>query len=214
MKTEPTEQLAAPSRDKRDLWKQLRHDHELVARLRITPEEIDALEHCALLGTLTCKQDLLFILRQIREATGPIAAEEIVDLRPVAAYEDSFEEPVSRVVRIQSYLNPSGAKTEPGSLEGIVRRRVPEQLGISFWALVLSGGLMWNFAIAIYHWREHFMASIGAPAAQSVQSTSWLTKIDDFSMLLGWEIVFVGVIAAVMAFRSRTRHRHLKVRPI
>ncbi|HEX9492575.1 MAG TPA: hypothetical protein VGA33_04880 [Thermoanaerobaculia bacterium] len=214
MKTEPTEQLAAPSRDKRDLWNQLRHDHELVARLRITPEEIDALEHCALLGTLTCKQDLLFILRQIREATGPIAAEEIVDLRPVAAYEDSFEEPVSRVVRIQSYLNPSGAKTEPGSLEGIVRRRVPEQLGISFWALVLSGGLMWNFAIAMYHWREHFMASIGAPAAQSVQSTSWLTKIDDFSMLLGWEIVFVGVIAAVMAFRSRTRHRHLKVRPI
>jgi hypothetical protein len=213
MKTETKEHLAATSPDKRDLWDQFRHDRELIQRLRITGAEFNALEHCALLGTLTCKQDFLFILRQIREATGPISNEEIVDLRPVAAYEESFEEPAPRVVRTQSYLAPSGAKTEAGSLEGIVRRRMPEQLGITFWALVLAGGLMWNFAIAIYRWRENFMASIGASASQSVQSTTWLTKIDDFSILIGWEILFVGVIAAAMAVRSRTRHRRLKVRP-
>ena len=214
MKNQVQQQLAAAPPDKRDLWDQFRHDHELIRRLKISPNEIDSLQHCALLGTLTCKQDFLFILRQIREATGPITAEDITDLRPVAAYEDSFEEPAPRVVRAQSYLSPTGAKTEAGSLEGIVRRRIPEQFGIAFWALILAGGLMWNFAIAIYRWREHFMASIGASAAQSIQSTSWLTKLDDFSVLIGWEILFLGVLTGLMALRQRTRHRRLKVRPI
>jgi len=214
MKTQIQEQLAAASPDKRDLWDQFRHDHELIQRLRITPNEIDSLQHCALLGTLTCKQDFLFILRQIREATGPVTAEDITDLRPVAAYEDSFEEPAPRVVRPQSYLAPSAARTEPGSLEGIVRRRIPEQLGITFWVLILAGGLMWNFALAIYRWREHFMASIGAVAPQALPSASWLARFDDFSVLMGWEILFVGCIVAAISLRSRTRHRRLKVRPI
>jgi type IV secretory pathway TrbD component len=212
MKIEPQQHSVAPSRDKRELWDQFLHDRELLARLRITPEEIDALEHCALLGTLTCKQDLLFILRQIREATSPITAEEIVELRPVPVYEDTFEEPVSRV-RTQSFLVPSGAKTEPGSLEGIVRRRLPEQLGVSLWALALAGALMWNFAIAIYRWRDHFLSSVGAPAARSFQTPAWYTKLDHFNVLLGCEILFVGSIAAVMVLRSHTRHRRLKVRP-
>jgi len=214
MKTQIQEQLAAASPDKRDLWDQFRHDHELIQRLRITPNEIDSLQHCALLGTLTCKQDFLFILRQIREATGPVTAEDITDLRPVAAYEDSFEEPAPRTVRPQSYLAPSAARTEPGSLEGIVRRRIPEQLGITFWVLILAGGLMWNFALAIYRWREHFMASIGAVAPQALPSASWLARFDDFSVLMGWEILFVGCIVAAISLRSRTRHRRLKVRPI
>jgi len=214
MKPDAQKHLAATTPDKRDLWDQFRHDRELIQRLRITPSEIDSLEHCALLGTLTCKQDFLFILRQIREATGPVTAEDITDLRPVAAHEDSFEEPAPRVVRTQSYFVPSAAKAEPGSLEGIVRRRMPEQFGIAFLALILAGGLMWNFAIAIYRWREHFMASIGASAPQSVQSPSWLMKIDDFPLLIGWEILFVGAITGLIALRQRNRHRRLKVRPI
>ena len=215
MKPEPREGLIAAPRDQRELWNQFRQDRELIDRLRITPNEIDTLSHCALLGTLTCKQDLLFILRQIREATHPITPEQLVELKPHAAYEDSFEEPVLPVLRLHPRIDPAALRmTEPGSYEELVRGHLPEHVGISVWLLILVGGLMLNFAIAIYRWREHFMASIGASAAQSIQSTSWLTKIDDFSMLLGWEIVFVGVIAAVMAFRSRTRHRHLKVRPI
>src|ERR1700737_1906817 len=91
MKTEGQENLAGAAREKRDIWDQFRHDHELIERLRITPDEVDALEHCALLGTLTCKQDLLFILRQIREAASPVSEDDIVDIRPIAAYEHSFE---------------------------------------------------------------------------------------------------------------------------
>ena len=213
MKNQVQQQLAAASPDKRDLWDQFRDDRELIRRLRITPSEIDSLQHCALLGTLTCKQDFLFILRQIREATRPVTAEDLTQIRRVTAYEDSFEESAPRVVRFQSYLAPSAAKAEPGSLEGIVRRQMPEQLGIIFWALILAGGLMWNFAIAIYRWREHFMASIGA-APRTLPSVPWLPRLDDFSVLIGWEILFVGCIVAAISLRSRTRHRRLKVRPI
>src|SRR6266404_5068600 len=138
MKTVAQERLANASPEKRGLWDQLCRDHELIERLKITPAEIDALQNCALLGTLTCKQDLLFILRQIREATGPVTAKDLVEIRPVAVY----EEPAPRL-------------TEVGSLETIVRGRLPEQSRISFWALVLVGGLLSNFAIAIYRWREH-----------------------------------------------------------
>ena len=56
-----------------DILNLIRNDHELIERLRITPEELDALSKCALFGTLTCKQDMLFILRQIRAAGRPRA---------------------------------------------------------------------------------------------------------------------------------------------
>jgi hypothetical protein len=99
MKIQTRELLAAWARDKRELWEKFRDDRELIERLKITPDEVKMLERCTLLGTLTCKQDLLFILRQIREATRPVTAEKIVELRPTAAFEVSSEERASRVVR-------------------------------------------------------------------------------------------------------------------
>jgi Protein of unknown function (DUF2786) len=63
--------MQAPPSQQRSILDQIRDDHELVARLSITAQELEALSKCALLGTLTCKEDMLFILRQIREATRP-----------------------------------------------------------------------------------------------------------------------------------------------
>src|SRR5271169_7012132 len=63
--------IQAPPPQERSFLDQIRDDHELVARLSITPQELEALSKCALLGTLTSKEDMLFILRQIREATRP-----------------------------------------------------------------------------------------------------------------------------------------------
>jgi hypothetical protein len=63
--------MPAPPSQERSILDQIRNDHELVARLSITPQELEALSKCALLGTLTCKEDMLFILRQIREARRP-----------------------------------------------------------------------------------------------------------------------------------------------
>ena len=63
--------MQAPPSQERSFLDQIRDDHELVARLSITPQELEALSKCALLGTLTSKEDMLFILRQIREARKP-----------------------------------------------------------------------------------------------------------------------------------------------
>src|SRR5271166_2328200 len=63
--------IQAPPPQEPSFLDEIRNDRELIARLSITPQELEALSKCALLGTLTCKEDMLFILRQIREATRP-----------------------------------------------------------------------------------------------------------------------------------------------
>jgi hypothetical protein len=63
--------IQAPPPQEPSILDQIRNDHELVARLSITSQELEALSKCALLGTLTCKEDMLFILRQIRDARRP-----------------------------------------------------------------------------------------------------------------------------------------------
>jgi hypothetical protein len=46
-------------------------NHRVVERFRVTPEELKALSTASLLGPLICKQDVKFMLRQIREASKP-----------------------------------------------------------------------------------------------------------------------------------------------
>ena len=46
-------------------------DHESIAALGVTAEEFRELSRASLLGTLTSKDDLLFMLRQIRAALNP-----------------------------------------------------------------------------------------------------------------------------------------------
>jgi hypothetical protein len=58
-------------RSHREIVEDFRRDRELIARLGVTPEEIETLSSVSMLGKLTSKQDALFILRQIREARGP-----------------------------------------------------------------------------------------------------------------------------------------------
>jgi len=48
-------------------------DGETIAALRVTEVELRELSRSSLLGTLTCKEDVLFLLRQIREALKPAA---------------------------------------------------------------------------------------------------------------------------------------------
>ena len=49
--------------------------HGVVERLRVTPQELQALADASLLGSLTCKEDVLFMLRQIRGARTPAEPE-------------------------------------------------------------------------------------------------------------------------------------------
>jgi hypothetical protein len=46
-------------------------DHGIIERLRVTAQELQALSEISLLGSLTCTQDALFVLRQLRGALKP-----------------------------------------------------------------------------------------------------------------------------------------------
>ena len=61
-------------RSHREIVEDFRSDHELIARLGVTPEEIETLSSVSMLGKLTSKHDALLILRQIREARGPFVS--------------------------------------------------------------------------------------------------------------------------------------------
>src|SRR5271163_3305173 len=52
-------------RSHRKIVEDFRSDRELIARLSVTPQEIETLSSASMLGKLTCKQDALLILRQI-----------------------------------------------------------------------------------------------------------------------------------------------------
>ena len=71
-RTSPTK--GEQGRSHQEIVEDLRRDRELIARLGVTPEEIETLSSVSMLGKLTCKQDALFILRQIREARGPFVS--------------------------------------------------------------------------------------------------------------------------------------------
>jgi hypothetical protein len=215
MKSDSEHQLTTTaSREKRDIWDQFRHDHELIERLRITPHELDSLGKCALLGTLSCKQDLLFILRQIREATG--APPTVFASAPASTFEDAAEERTPDLIRIRTHLASAPAPAHQASLEGIVRRRVPEQFGVVFWAIILAAGLVWNLAIAASRWHVSLQSTIfGSPVSEQAPAThAWYARFDDFKILVGWEIMFVVALTTVIFLISRRRPSRLKVKPM
>jgi hypothetical protein len=207
MKADTQDRISIAPREERSILDQIRNDRELIERLNITSQELDALSRCALLGTLTCKQDMLFILRQIREAGGPDQA-AIVAQPP--AFEEEQEDRIPdfrRIARVAPVIKP-----EPASLENVFRRKLSAQLGTIFWGLVLVAGLVWNGLIAISRWHDSYLP-VGASAAQAAPSEAWYSHLDGSNSLLWLEFLFVGSVAVVMYLRSRKGTRHLKVRP-
>ena len=55
------------------------HDHGIIERLQVTPQELEALSEVSLLGSLTCRQDALFVLRQLRSAMKPRGCQQHFD---------------------------------------------------------------------------------------------------------------------------------------
>ena len=211
MKAYTQDRLALAPQEGCEILDQIRYDHELIERLRITPEELEALSKCAMFGTLTCKQHLLFILRQIREAGGPAAGGPI-DQTPLfpqpARPEDQEEDPMPVDCRIAVRLAGT-AVPKPGSLEGVVRRRVREL----FWTIVLVVGLAWNLLIAMSRRHNNFMTSIGMPTGQAPPSAAWYSNLDRPYVLVLGEVLFVVGVAVVMYLESRRGYRRFRVRP-
>jgi len=198
----PVERLAA-----REILDEIRSDRELIERLNISRQELEALSKCGLLGTLTCKQDMLFILRLIREATIP-AIDQATVPQPLDTLQDLDEEDpepdFSRIpVRIAVGIPP-----EPGSSDGVVRSRVHVHFGVLFLTLFLVGVFVWNGVKVMSRWRDNFNS-----AAQSLFAYTSHSNLDRFNVLLSGEILFVAGLAVWMYLKSHSGTRRLKVRP-
>jgi hypothetical protein len=211
MKAENQDQMNLAPREERAILDDIRNDRELIHRLSITPQELEALSKCALLGTLTCKQDMLFILRQIREATSLTIDHAALVPKP-PQLEVLGEEPGPDLRQLTARAAPM-VIPEPGSVDSIVRRRLPEQFGVLFWVLVLAAGLVWNGINIISKWRDNVMAGFGTAVSQVSVSDSWYSKLDHLNVLLFWEIFFVGVIAFLIHLKSQRDSRRFKIRP-
>jgi hypothetical protein len=114
-------------------------DGEVLRRLQVTSQELHALSRVSMLGTLASKQDLLFMLRQIREATEqPAELEETVGPEPVNVQEEKAatsaadmgeiaakirREAHARLVELESTREVESRRREP------VWRRVNARLG-------------------------------------------------------------------------------------
>ncbi len=218
MKADAQDTLGVAPPEYQEILDQIRDDHELIERLRITPEELEALSKCALLGTLTCKQDMLFILHQIRESGGPAAGGPAIDQTRIfpqpAIPEDQEEDPIPPAYRRRLVrLGRTAVAEEPGSLQGIARRRMPEQFGILFCIVVMVVGLAWYLLVAMSRWRNNFMTSVGMPAGHAAPSAVWFGNLDPSKILILGEGLLVVGIAVVVYLKSRTGHRRLKIRP-
>jgi hypothetical protein len=174
MKSSSTMNVNELPNEEASVWDQFRDDIEMLERLRVTPQELSALKNCVLLGTLSCKEDMLFILRQIRIATGR-ESEDSDD----SADEMSFAPPpiprrVSKPAnnvsapanRRSNTVNRTAA--EPGSHGAIIRSRVLGQFAIACGALILASFLMWRVVSGRSSWTQHNLTTTGIESHEPV----------------------------------------------
>ncbi len=209
MKDDTQDALVLAPRQESTILDEIRNDRELIARLSITPPELEALSKCALLGTLTSKQDMLFILRQIREATDSGFDHASVFPQPAVSMYEEDTLPDFRRIPIRPVAK---VVTEPASRGGKASGRRSERFGVLFWVSVLVVGLVSNGVILMSHWRDNLATVAGTPVSQAASSGNWYDGLDHFNVLLMFEILLVIGVTLVVYFRNRDPRR-FKVRP-
>ena len=60
-----------PSQD--TVFREFCRDEATIRSLKVTEQELEALSRASLLGALTCKEDIMFILQQVRQKLNPTA---------------------------------------------------------------------------------------------------------------------------------------------
>jgi hypothetical protein len=133
-----------PQLSQQEIIEEFLGDHELLDRLQVTPQEIQSLSTSSLLGSLTCRQDMLFILRLLRE--GPNSAEHHATVTPESrhATDENIEPPtpdpgeMAERIRLGALANLN----ESDSLKGIVRHSALRRYGVFSAAFVLIQSLL------------------------------------------------------------------------
>jgi len=146
-----------PQLSQQEIIEEFLGDHELLERLRVTPQEILSLSTSSLLGSLTCKQDMLFILRLLRE--GPKFGEEpaIVAPEPFHVPDENIEPPIAGPSEMAELIRCEAlAKlNESESLKGIVTHSAIRQYGVFSLAMVLMLVIAWNCIQLALDWLHH-----------------------------------------------------------
>jgi len=212
MKTNTLDSMMLAPREERAILNQIRNDHELRDRLGITPQELEALSKCALLGTLTCKEDMLFILRQIREASCPSIAEMSVFAQPARFEAEQEEDPAPSFRDLRNRIRPAIVR-EPLMIDGPVSRRLPKRFGVLLVMVFAAAALLWKGATVVWHWRDSLMATIGSLVTRVPALDGRYDHFDRFGVLLSCEALLVVSITAVLYLRSVKSYSRLKVRP-
>ena len=210
MKGDSHDQLNLTPREERAILDEISNDRDLISRLSITPQELEALSKCALLGTLTCKQDMLFILRQIREATSSTIDHTALFPKPPEVKELSEASAPS----LRGIVTHPAAVVipEPGAVGG--RRRMATKFGVIFWVVILAVGLVWNGLMIISRYRDNFLTTVATPVSQAASASGvWYDKLDHLNVLLVWEVLIVGAIAFAIHLKSQRDSRRFKIRP-
>ena len=159
----------------RKVWEDLLADREVIERLAVTPGELDALSRVAFLGAVTCKDDFLLVLRQIRQASDSTPKPPQRSDLPVYGTPRATESrrpgskpKTARMLnarqKFKSLPAIQGRAADPGSLGEIVRRRMPEQFGVFVFMLIVISLSWWVLCSAILSWRRGFDSGIGVPS--------------------------------------------------
>ncbi len=156
----------------RPVWEEFCDDHELLERLEVTPQELTALKNCVLLGELTCKQDMLFILRQIRISTEPLSEQTTICLAPDPSQDNKAGDSATEISAPEIGAHPNHrpvapARSTPEPASPPARPRVIERLGVLCWTLLLLGFVMWNLVTGLSNWRHIFLGTIGVQTQQA-----------------------------------------------
>jgi hypothetical protein len=229
MKAEANNPTTFAAREERSVLDEIRNDRELIERLDITPQELQALSKCALLGTLTCKDDMLFILRQIRESSthsglmlpAPDSSDcpelDFSECPSLSEYEDSaYEEeetPLPAMPEIRSRIAPQVIHAAP---DENVRRPMARRivvLSLVMTIVAVAAALLLEGVIAISRRGGSFITSVGARLSAAPTSATWLSRLDGFGVLLAAEGLLVAAIVAVVCLRSLRGFSRLKVMP-
>jgi len=206
----------ATTLSKREVWEELCRDHELLERLKVTPAELDSLRNCAFLGSLTGKDDMLFILRMMRAGNTPDFAVLVdPDSECTEHDEESLDEPEeSPAIKPAFDLSTfRAAAPAPESLAAIARVRVPEQLTVFALIIAMTFAMLWYFVPAIIGWQHHFWGQLGIATPDPVSQSAVVARVSEYRLLLVSESVFVLAALTLTHWFYRAQTRHLKVRP-
>lgn len=184
---------------------QFRGDHEAIERLRVTPEELQALSSSSLLGSLTCRQDVLFMLHQIREAMKTANLRATVLPEPFHAPKQSIErstpelDEMAELIRRESWAKLNG----PASSRGTVSPRALRLFGVVSWALILIA--VWSGIKAMFNWPHHLSAELAQPALAllSMQRGAIFSKQVDYKILVSGEVLLVASVIVGTYLRGR-----------